>query len=978
MANVEVRQDNQPTITADTPDGAYSAGHAARRSVELDKQGRRQFLVHIVSGTILSLAWLFVAVSYAVSQIGVFDFFKLPLHQAAILLLAIVGPIILVWLVLLFIRRDRELRTNRLSLEARLDLLTYPDTAAGARVREVTTALQRQTEELSRASLAAVERVRDADELLRQRSNQLWHASDGARNKAENLAREIGESTQALEASVEGVSLKGDNLSALLRSHSDSLDNAVNEGVERMQEVVTAFEDKLGDINGITDKASDLAGERAEELKSEIMAQINALILTVDHAAGKIENTSISVGATIREEMEKAANTTDKSAERLYETINGMQEQAASLTEGFGADVDKIIEEIDRVTNKAGDVETQLSGHLDAYNRTIENADEKTQRISTTLSESGTSLDQTIDGIVAKADNANDELSSKLNELLSAAESVSTRSQEMSQFATAAEQQLSEVGSNFQEHTETLKETVATTAEQLTSAGQVAAQNAETLKDAIAGAEENASSFGDRAADLAAKLQDVVGLFDSKSGSMSERAEGLLNHLEARGEAIGSQIDRIATASDLAKAEANALEDVFAHHIALLEDAAEKAATTGNSIGENLSLRTESLEKVIGQIGNVDQNLSAGMEQLRSDAAEIAELTGGRNQQLVELISTLATGRDEAFAAGNIAAAAYDKVNDAMKSNADNLVATAQETSLVVDQIDALSTALQGHVFGLNENLGAQIDKLSQAEQNFADGLSSVGETVARESDRLEAAQDKITGASEGLSGQVNQLQEAGNLISTNLSQVTDGLGGHFEGVEERAEAVKQSIDAMMQNLETRAMELDQAALHSSEVARLVTQAFHTQAQDLMAASEQASQRTTEVFEQHAGARRKTFMRDLSFITESLNSKSVDITKAIEQNVPEDAWKKYLEGDRSVFTRGLLKRDDNFSLIAIKNQFQEEEHFREHVNRYLRLFEEAVQQAEENDPEDVLSSTMLSSDVGKLYLLLSRALGRIR
>ena len=119
-------------------------------------------------------------------------------------------------------------------------------------------------------------------------------------------------------------------------------------------------------------------------------------------------------------------------------------------------------------------------------------------------------------------------------------------------------------------------------------------------------------------------------------------------------------------------------------------------------------------------------------------------------------------------------------------------------------------------------------------------------------------------------------------------------------------------------------------------------------------------------------------MRDLSFITESLNSKSVDITRAIEQNVPEDAWEKYSQGDRSVFTRNLLKRDDNFSLMAIKNQYQEDEDFRDHVNRYLILFQDAVEQAEENDPEEVLSATLLSSDVGKLYLLLSRALGRIR
>ena len=37
-----------------------------------------------------------------------------------------------------------------------------------------------------------------------------------------------------------------------------------------------------------------------------------------------------------------------------------------------------------------------------------------------------------------------------------------------------------------------------------------------------------------------------------------------------------------------------------------------------------------------------------------------------------------------------------------------------------------------------------------------------------------------------------------------------------------------------------------------------------------------------------------------------------------------------------------------------------------------------LEQAEANDPEDVLAAAILSSDVGKLYLLLSRALGRLK
>ena len=42
----------------------------------------------------------------------------------------------------------------------------------------------------------------------------------------------------------------------------------------------------------------------------------------------------------------------------------------------------------------------------------------------------------------------------------------------------------------------------------------------------------------------------------------------------------------------------------------------------------------------------------------------------------------------------------------------------------------------------------------------------------------------------------------------------------------------------------------------------------------------------------------------------------------------------------------------------------------------MNQFESLLAQATDCDPEQVLSATFLTADVGKLYLLLSRSLGR--
>ena len=77
------------------------------------------------------------------------------------------------------------------------------------------------------------------------------------------------------------------------------------------------------------------------------------------------------------------------------------------------------------------------------------------------------------------------------------------------------------------------------------------------------------------------------------------------------------------------------------------------------------------------------------------------------------------------------------------------------------------------------------------------------------------------------------------------------------------------------------------------------------------------------------------------------------------------------------FTRRIVRNRDKTSLDAIRGNYEDDIAFREHVDRYLAQFQEALEQASESDPEDILAAVLLSSDVGKLYMLMSKALGRL-
>lgn len=75
--------------------------------------------------------------------------------------------------------------------------------------------------------------------------------------------------------------------------------------------------------------------------------------------------------------------------------------------------------------------------------------------------------------------------------------------------------------------------------------------------------------------------------------------------------------------------------------------------------------------------------------------------------------------------------------------------------------------------------------------------------------------------------------------------------------------------------------------------------------------------------------------------------------------------------------RGIISEDERQARIVISSKYEDDDEFRRYVQRYLDHFEKLLSEANESDPENLLSFTFLSADVGKLYLLLARAMGHL-
>ena len=120
------------------------------------------------------------------------------------------------------------------------------------------------------------------------------------------------------------------------------------------------------------------------------------------------------------------------------------------------------------------------------------------------------------------------------------------------------------------------------------------------------------------------------------------------------------------------------------------------------------------------------------------------------------------------------------------------------------------------------------------------------------------------------------------------------------------------------------------------------------------------------------------FARRAALITESLNSNAIDIAKALSTDVSETAWASYLRGDRGIFTRRAVSLLENGEARSIQQLYEIEPEFREHVNRYVHDFEAMLRQMLSTRDGNSLGVTLLSSDMGKLYVALAQGIERLR
>ncbi|GAA4766646.1 hypothetical protein GCM10023306_10710 [Novosphingobium ginsenosidimutans] len=463
-----------------------------------------------------------------------------------------------------------------------------------------------------------------------------------------------------------------------------------------------------------------------------------------------------------------------------------------------------------------------------------------------------------------------------------------------------------------------------------------------------------------RLAELAKEAEDVDLRLAERDRNFAEELERRRTDLAARHEQFGETLKAQMEALDLVMAQRRAEQEERAQQmLAYTAEIAAQLDTFGENIRAAAAQGSTAQNDLAESLATLAERLAASREALAGTDKSVLELTDN-SVRLLELIQAsvahASTDLPAAMSAGEAKLAEIEARTAALRNVAGEAEARGVGLLTQIERSEELLIEIAGKTDSQSAALGA-------IQQTLA---ATRGESLAL----AEQAQAELRNAIEALAAAARDT--VGELESNSAAAV--------KSLAERlAEQSGAAIDAAVRARTAEVAEqLEAAAARASGVSREAAIQLRDQLAKVNELAGNLERRVAQTRQRAEEQVDNDFARRVALITEALNSNAIDIARAMDADVSDTAWSAYLKGDRGVFTRRAVKLLEPAESKAIARLFQDEVGFREHVSRYIHDFEAMLRQLLSTRDGHALGVTLLSSDMGKLYVALAQAIERLR
>jgi len=545
---------------------------------------------------------------------------------------------------------------------------------------------------------------------------------------------------------------------------------------------------------------------------------------------------------------------------------------------------------------------------------------------------------------------------------------------------------LERTGISAGEHASALDAQLVALAERGREADAVAGGAAQKLAAHITRMESTSETAGARLEAVTGEMSAAVdGLLGRTAGAVDEARKGIA----AQGEAMLAMLGTNQAALDRVSRDS---AEALAARIGTIEEIIDRIAAR---LGEQRA----SSEMVIGELDTGLTRVSRQLDVLHAQGID-------RTQTLAASISALGGSADamtEALKTGDAIATTAIGTTDRLLLALDAAAREIDET--LPDALTRLDTRISDsrRVVG---DAKPELLALVTAAESTHDAIEAIAHVIAGQRDTVDKLSTKLIetlnsgrAKADALGDMVEETigrthrfaEEAAPRLVEALLRVRDTASAAADRARETLATVIPEAAMALENASAEAMRRASSVALDQQIAA-ITEAGDAAAEAAQRTSERLTRqmlaiadstatvesRIEEARTERENADKDTFARRVSLLIESLNSASIDIAKSFSTEVSDSAWSAYLKGDRGVFTRRAVRLLEAGEAREIVRLYDGDVAFREQVNRYIHDFEAMLRAILAQRDGSPLGVTLLSSDMGKLYVALAQAIERLR
>ncbi|MGE0179841.1 MAG: hypothetical protein AB7O91_08490 [Sphingomonas sp.] len=552
--------------------------------------------------------------------------------------------------------------------------------------------------------------------------------------------------------------------------------------------------------------------------------------------------------------------------------------------------------------------------------------------------------------------------------------------------ARAAAESIRAAGLAAHEQSAALEGHLAALAARSREADETLGGGAQRLGAQVARLESGAGAAAERMDQAAAAMNLAV---DGAMGRAAESVEQARASLDTQGQAVLALVEQSRAAFEAASTEAGQTM------IARLAEASSAVEALAGHLARQDQASSRLAERLAAQVGEIDSQLAAlGQtgeaqgERLAQSLAGLRDVAQALRGELGEgeTASTTLIGRTQALS--GVLTTVASQLREDLPTGLAAFEQQAERTTATATSLIPTVEAVQAAAAMTSESLGAGAASLDHQRATLDALIAATRDGVAETEAKL-AALGAALGETDAASARL--VQETGPVLIEALVRVREAAQQAANHAREAiVAAIPDSIAALSDATRDALAEATAEPVHdqlaeiagaSQRAMAVARQASERLTRQLLTMSETAAAIEDRIAEDRAAREEQdaeALSRRVSLLIEALNSTAIDVNKLLSNEVADTAWTAYLKGDRGVFTRRAVRLLDSGEAREVQRHYEDEPDFREQVNRYVLDFEAMLRRVLADRDGNTLAVTLLSSDMGKLYVALAQAIERLR